>query len=725
MASNYLPHKMLSSKRMLLVTQLSFLSLAVACIQLPDPPSTINSASMKQPFIADHHKRIVDHQTADKFQRAHFDRLARMLSQRLRTFTEPSADRHESHFHDSNLLAVREETADGDAAPAEGSTDDATTESASSSSADDGATGSDESSDSEAKSDTEGSEDTGGTDGGTSTTSSESEGNSNSSTSNDTGGDEDSTTGSESSSGTEAEKPEGSKDGEGSTTGGDSSQGGEADQKPTSESTGESKDKNETAFASFTLKHVTEGNSADEPFTVTPLFENGTLVGQFEHCPKSSAVSSLSKEDEENCYVDGPYMDRIAFQFSFLPNTPGYQIAEPQVQTTADSGIAPSIHEFHSDRTTGSGAFSILYGCKRDAQEKSYLSLRMQVTKDRSVEVIWTKACGRGRFEHMHFGFTAHDQSIILFNADGTYGTDEKRTLDVGPLDTTTELVMQLTPPAQQLDFLDPQVSSDSEDVIVTLRGAISGGTANSDKATKFSVLYDCPKSVPSAQIRFTVAIPPWDNVTATWRKDCGGAHSQALVIGTGNSGPSSYDVMQGGELRPEFNVGAGAHIDDVDEHTYVVPGDSNQKRFYFMNSDDTSDIQIQTISTTMSDPDVVAAYVATGTFGNFISADGATIERQKTKSLLLHFMCKTDGKSLVLVTLPTLRYKTIEFGFIKECFAPKLYRGSGFLTTAGSLLWVFLTVACCAGVGLWIYLRRRGNSIKYAPVPSQESAGP
>lgn len=476
-----------------------------------------------------------------------------------------------------------------------------------------------------------------------------------------------------------------------------------------------------SAFHAFTLNQMVETDD-DESFKMVPIFQNGTLVGAFESNPLSSDLSTLAEDvDDSAWYNDGPYADRISFQYTYTPDATDYELSKPAISVDTAMGIEPTLQDERNSPANGVGSFSVKYQCKPGGVGKSYVSLHIQVTKDHSVDTSWIKVCGHGRNEHLNFGFLGSDDKVTLFNADGTYGIEEQHQLEVGPLQLSTALSAELTPPAWQMEFLDPYVESDSSLVTVSLRDTIKAGTLSSDEATKFSVLYNCAETTAKANIKFTLGIPPWDNVTALWRKTCGGTHSEALLIGTTGSG--SFEVMQDGELNEKYNVTENTSVEQAYGKVEEIAGATSSVRYFITNSDDTSDIHIQTIATTMSNPDVVSAIVEvpfTGT-GSYLAPSGGTIARKETKSLKLRFVCKKVGESLVLVTLPALKYKNVEFGFLKHCLAPAVRHHSGFLQTAGSIMGTILVLAIMGGGALWVQMRRRAQGAKYAAVPTND----
>lgn len=476
------------------------------------------------------------------------------------------------------------------------------------------------------------------------------------------------------------------------------------------------------AFHAFTINQMVEVDDEDSSFKMVPIFQNGSLVGAFESNPMSSDVSNLAEGvDDAAWYNDGPYADRISFQYTFEPDVSDYTISQPVIGVDTELGASPIVQDEQSEPSSGIGSFTVKYMCKPGGVEKSIVSLHIQVTKEHSVDFAWIKVCGHGKNEHLDFGFIRSDDKVTLFNTDGTYGTEEQNTLEVGPLQLSTALTAELTPPAWLLDFLDPHIESNSPLIAVSLRDTIKAGTLNSDSATKFSVHYHCVETSAKATIKFTLGIPPWDNVTASWRKTCGGTTSEALLIGTSGSG--SYEVMQDGELNAKYNVTEQSSVEESYGKIEEIEGSKSSVRFYISNGDDISDIHIQTIATTMSNPDVVSAMVDVPFTGSsvYLSAAGGTVPRGQTRSLKLRFTCKKLGESLVLVTLPTLKYKNVEFGFLKHCLAPSVRHHSGFLQTAGSIMGTIFFLVTFGGVAIWVYMRRRFQDVKYAPVSTTE----
>lgn len=474
------------------------------------------------------------------------------------------------------------------------------------------------------------------------------------------------------------------------------------------------------AFEEFQLYYLEEvTDDIDEAFKPVLIFEKGSLVGPFEKNPSNFTKSSLQSADKDGWFTESTVRDRIAFQFHFDPDYL-YLFRQLEVTGSDDSRIDPQVVDLQISNESGTGSFNIVYHCAMGKPGRSVISMQFLVTEGHRVTTAWLKECGQGRFEHMMFGFLNHQGDIVQFNTDGTYGNDERKTLEVGPMDSSIDLVAGINPPAANLDFLTPYVTSDNDEVYVTLRSTVRAGRFSSDVDTKFTILHECDrKSV--ANIRFTTAIPPWDNVTATWRKDCGGYVSQSLLVGT--EGEDSFDVIQEGTILAEYKVTDSTTVDNVDNKVKFISVSEHSIKFYLTNADDTSDIHFQTITTTLSDPDVLSAYVGTDDTSS-LNANGGILERDSVRTLLILFVCKQAGKSVVLITLPSVRYATAEFGFVKECDgAPMTYTHSGFLSTAGSLLDVILVLAFISGIALCVYTARKKNGARYQAVRTDDPA--
>lgn len=230
------------------------------------------------------------------------------------------------------------------------------------------------------------------------------------------------------------------------------------------------------------------------------------------------------------------------------------------------------------------------------------------------------------------------------------------------------------------------------------------------------------------AEFSVSVAIPPWDNLTATWTKDCGGHVPRSLLIGTSVS--SNFDVLQDGELNPAYNITdktsvLGARL----TKKKIVDVGSHSSIFYISNIDESSEIHIQSVTLTLAPSDMMIAVLENPRMApvigtGYIGKGGATLGRKETKRLQIHFYCRKGGSVVVLVTLATLLFQNVEFGFIKECIPGVSHQRHAL--TAGSLMsglftaFIFASVLACCFV-----IRKRRKDAQQDAVPAAAVSTP
>jgi hypothetical protein len=230
------------------------------------------------------------------------------------------------------------------------------------------------------------------------------------------------------------------------------------------------------------------------------------------------------------------------------------------------------------------------------------------------------------------------------------------------------------------------------------------------------------------AEFSVSIAIPPWDNLTATWTKDCGGHVPRSLLIGTSVS--SNFDVLQDGELNPAYNITdktsvLGARI----SKKKIIDMGTHSSIFYISNIDESSEIHIQSVTLTLAPSDMMVAvlespHMAPVIGTGYIGKTGATLGRKETKRLQIHFYCRKSGSVVVLVTLATLLFQNVEFGFIKECIPGIAHQRHAL--TAGSLMSGLFTafllasvLACC-----FVIRKRRKDAQKAAAAAAGTTSG-
>lgn len=477
------------------------------------------------------------------------------------------------------------------------------------------------------------------------------------------------------------------------------------------------------------------------------VFSGGSEAVAMERGVMGKAFKACGAGSEGDCFRAGALVDRVKIVFRFDKNAVAREVLADYLgglggetfapHAAVEGGRAvPEVAKVRLDRTTSSGSVVVKYHCaepaddgiaKKEVASLITFSLPLSVTGAAS-EFTWSKTCGSGVLNDVSFGYLDHNRDIVPFHADGSHGDDQRVGMEVSPHSSATVLSLRLDSAVQSLDFLAPYVtSSQPEDVQFSVRGSrIDGTILTPGEPAEISIMYDCVAAVNSL-FTATIGIPPWKNLTASWTKDCGGHLPKSLVIGSGS--PTNYDVLQDGELTSSYDAAKfstpsmarrqGVHVLDASTHSAL---------FYLTNADQTSDIHLQSVTVTM-DSNKMTAEVENPSMqpllgAGYVTKKGAVIGRGSAKRLSLHFYCKGSGDVLVLVTLTTLLYQNVEFGFVKQCVEGRVYHRSAL--TAGSLLsaiffaCVATTVLACA---YYVRKRRRESELSKLPFSSRKQA--
>lgn len=477
------------------------------------------------------------------------------------------------------------------------------------------------------------------------------------------------------------------------------------------------------------------------------VFSGGSEAVAMERGVMGKEFSGCKAGSEGNCFRAGALVDRVKIVFRFDKDAVAQQVLadylgglggetfEPHAAVEGGRAV-PEVTKVRLDRTTSSGSVVVKYHCakpvddgnaKKEVASLVTFSLPLSVTGAAS-EFTWSKTCGSGVLKDISFGYLDHNRDIVPFHADGSHGDDQRVGMEVSPHSSATVLSLRLDGAVESLDFLAPYVtSSQPDDVQFAVRGSrIDGTILTPGEPAEISIMYDCVAAVNSL-FTATIGIPPWNNLTASWTKDCGGHLPKSLVIGSGV--PTNYDVLQDGELTSTYDAAKfstpamarrqGVHVFDASTHSAL---------FYLTNAGQTSDIHLQSVTVTV-DSNKLTAEVEDPSMqpligAGYVTKKGAVIGRGSAKRLSLHFYCKGSGDVLVLVTLTTLLYQNVEFGFVKHCVEGRVYHRSAL--TAGSLLsaiffaCVATSVLACA---YYVRKRRRDSELSEVPFSSRKQA--
>lgn len=107
-------------------------------------------------------------------------------------------------------------------------------------------------------------------------------------------------------------------------------------------------------------------------------------------------------------------------------------------------------------------------------------------------------------------------------------------------------------------------------------------------------------------------------------------------------------------------------------------------------------------------------ASVAEGAEGAFDADRGGVVATGGAVRIRVRMVCKRWGRTVVVVTFPVRAFVNVEFGFVKQCRAPRRYGRLGSLKTAKSVT-RFTSLVLAAGLAYWwvVQVRRIGMGSK------------
>lgn len=458
----------------------------------------------------------------------------------------------------------------------------------------------------------------------------------------------------------------------------------------------------ETASDTFKFDLIALLPQNDGTFKSTKLVENGKVLAV--KCAQNSANTELG-----SCLNISMYADRTSFEFKFdESDAKNISISKPVVSSSMPGLVKPEILGYSISKRELMRTFEVRYHCNGNAS--TTIQMSMQIA-NKNVTVSWGKKCGVG-----------FNQYVSLTSKELQSGTELndsnlKLLQEVGPMETSTSIELKTQFPQVSADFLAPYLVSENKDIGARLRGTVTGGTAGLSP-TKIKVIYQC-QTASKGNLKLTVAVPPWNNVTVSWTKNCGGQDPTNLVIMNGKKA-----VWDNIGLHRQFAVSENSTVDSS-ENAGVLEVDSEQHYLDFgitnMGSDN---MKIESPILTVKQGNVLAVRTddswslfegARITEGN---REEVVLAPKKKVNLRLHLVCLKRGTVVVLVTLGVLRYKHVEFGFVKECTRPHVYHHSGFMRTAGSLeIFSFVVLAGIIYAAYRMYRTRATNTTKYAQV--------
>lgn len=477
-------------------------------------------------------------------------------------------------------------------------------------------------------------------------------------------------------------------------------------------------EKNESvkAFEMFSIMMVEEGEELSPTSVERNLIcKEGTIQPLWQ-----PPASDEKTDDLESRYYQGPYSDRISFDF-FFGAVPNYAIVKPISTSSANDVATPKVVDFQIDEEIHSGSFAIVYDCQPLAKGASFqnttIVVDFPVVSDMSVRFAFKKTCGGGEHKYLEFGHyedsdnEGSEVSRVTFPKTGT------PTLKVGPHVASTKVYLLLHAPAESQEFFHVIAKSGSPALGVSVQGPVFGGVLRKRRPTLLYVSYDCQEK-GKHEVSLQIPIRPFDDLTAKWVKDCGGGIAEGLSVGTDTVSPD--DVVKRGVTNEKWLLALQATSTRIAETAPVVNSSERFKDFWVNNDGIALHVAQEII--TVEKPDVLMVYGTRNTVrmsGLHQSEAGELLAPGGKMHLRLRLICKKKGRSLVLVTFAIKSFHKIEFGFVKECRAPRLYRHSGFLRTASSVMLAVSLFIVTAVAACWRLLLNERRGVRKVPTPT------
>lgn len=466
--------------------------------------------------------------------------------------------------------------------------------------------------------------------------------------------------------------------------------------------------------------------------TTGTVYSSGSFVSTFNSCTLETPVNS------SDCFIDDMYNDRLEFRITFQYDPSLIRAAldsrPPSISTPsfASSVASPEVIKarVNDDETTAS--IVVLYNCKADNHGVIPIRLLLHFgnnTDEDNLIIHWQKFCESGANSKLIYGYLSQSSSDSS-TQQHQFGGDDAPLVVVNPSDVSTEFFLKLDVPGAQQAFLAPYITSSSENVAVTVRGSHPHGyVLQGLELVSFSVGYECARQ-DEATIDASIAIPPFKNISVSWKKDCGGNYASNLQVGSQEGG---FDIVDDGQPTPRYMVAIeNIGTEHSEEHLHL-PGNQSSWTFYLKNADDVSTasqhtaMHIGRLSATVEQPDVVFpqspivyAWIAGGWQVNQVSS--FAMEAGDTLKVVMPLVCRRLGESRVLITVPVLGYKQLEFGVAKECtHVGKALHSGEFVFTVGRLFWGAVLVAICLLALAYVRRRRAGKTAGFEPVSVTE----
>jgi hypothetical protein len=458
---------------------------------------------------------------------------------------------------------------------------------------------------------------------------------------------------------------------------------------------------NREALAGFSLS-TADPLSLDPDFQSAPVFKDSSLVGAWNSCFVDASAGNLKRK---SCLVEPEYADRISFSFQMKDMDLAYEIVSPQLVAKAFSSeknvsSGPEILDFAINRKSSSGSFTVVYHCKNGDAGTTLLELTLPVVRSFNISLRWLKDCRSGPSKYLEFGYVT---------ASGLRQKFGESPVIVPATLSVTEVYVMVKAPAISQEFDAAMVSSSDENVVTaSTRGSVGKGLSSIQDPATIAVMFACHTN-GKANITLKVPVPPWDDLETTFEKDCGGS---AASISVGSS-LGKDDVVARGITTPTFFSTVADASNGSRRSEMPILSSTRETVFVIQHSGaaDENAVHFSNAIVTIGDTKLLRISLKGFLSGadKFSQEDGMLYPGD-AKKLALHFVCLSSGTTWVLVTLPLMRYKSVEFGFSKDCTGPSVHKESTMFNVRGALD-LLLIVLVVVTMGICFFWRVSRNS--------------
>lgn len=456
----------------------------------------------------------------------------------------------------------------------------------------------------------------------------------------------------------------------------------------------------EEAYHRFhlTLSEEEEGSYKSHRHIQAEVFKDGRLQPGWIPTPRLEEYNHSQTIWSQ--FLHDQYADRIAFEFSFAGFL-NYDLRVPVVTASNHNTAKPKVLDFQVSNEDSSGSFAIIYDCQHLSGAQLHRNITVSVVfpivSDLSLYFSFLKTCGGGKHKYIEFGYF-EESNHIAFEASRVTFQSNQSALTVGPHVMSTRVYVHLYYPAKSQEFFHVTTNTTNGSLSVLVRGPVFGGVVRSYEDTVIHVLYDC-RATGVFQVSIQVPIWPFEPLSASWRKDCGGGLAEGLNVGT--SPQIKSDVVVNAKTREKWRLALHTTSRSISDQVPVVNTSTRFTDFWLSN--DGMTVHVAPPVTTVENQAILAAYSSSSGEANqmFKSESGGLLSKDGKLRLHVRMVCKRNGMSLVIVTFPIKSFTNVEFGFVKLCTAPRRYTKGKFLRTADSVTGV-ASILLTASLAYW-----------------------